>query len=150
MTSQTDTLTAALPPVPEGFAIMEPYGPFHDLCGPMYDTQRGDRTVVGMYTQEKHRNKGRIVHGGMIFMLLDNAMTHACSQLRLKGCTMVTTAFSSEVIAAAGIGIWLEAEVEVLKAGRRVLFLNTVIRRDGPDGQIIARGSATFQILPRP
>ncbi len=127
---------------------MEPYGPFHELCGPMYATRRDGRTVVGMHTQEKHRNKGQMVHGGMIFMLLDNAMTHACSQLRMEGHTMLTTAFSSEVISAAGIGAWIEAEVEVLKAGRRVVFANTVIRRDGPGGRLIARGSATFTVLP--
>lgn len=133
--------------VPDGFTMMDPYGPFHELCGPMYEKMRDGRMVVGMRAVEKHRNRGQIMHGGMIFTLLDNAMTHAGAQVRPEDSGLVTTSFSCELMSAVRIGDWIEAEIEILHAGRRVMFFNGLVRRDGPEGELVARGSATFQVL---
>ena len=136
--------------VPAGFVRMEPYGGFHALVGPLYESLREGRTVVGVRVAEKHLNKGRMLHGGMAFMLLDTAMTHACVRVRPEDAFVVTTTLSSELFAPAQLGDWIEAEVEVNRAGRRVIFLSCVIRRDGAGGEPLVRGSATFQLIPRP
>lgn len=146
-----DTLTASADPiVPAGFVRMEPYGRFHELVGPLYETLRGDRTVVGLRVGEQHLNKGEILHGGMYFMLLDTAMTHACVRVRRSDAYVVTTSVASELFAPARAGDWIEAEVEVMRAGGRVIFLNCVVRRDGPEGEPLVRGSATFQLIKHP
>jgi len=134
---------------PAGFVPMEPYGPFHELVGPLYVAEQDGRTVVGLRVAEKHRNKGAMIHGGMFLMLLDTAMTHACARVRRADRVGVTTSLSSELFAPAAPGDWVQAEVEVMRAGGRVVFLNCVVRRDGPDGELLARGSSTFQLVAR-
>ena len=143
------TVSPASTDIPAPFTLLEPYGPFHELVGPLYETRRNGRIVIGMRVATKHRNKGPGMHGGMYFMLFDTAMTHASAQVRPENAIAVTSSFSSELIGAAAPGDWIEAEVEVLRTGKRVVFLNTVIRRDGQDGPALARGSATFQIVER-
>jgi uncharacterized protein (TIGR00369 family) len=99
-----------------------------------------------MRMDAKHGNKGDNLHGGMFFMLLDTAMTYVASLLRPPDHGAVTTSFASEVIAAARIGDWIEARVDVIKAGRRVMFIEAMVWKGAAR---IARGSATFQIVRR-
>lgn len=139
-----DTTKGELP-IPEGFAEMDPYGPFHILVGPMYHMERAGRTVIGIRMTEKHRNKGEIVHGGMLMMLVDTAMTRACATVRREGQMYATTNMSCELMSAAWPGDWLEAEVDVMRAGRQSIFLDCRVRRDGPEGQLVAHASGTFQ-----
>jgi uncharacterized protein (TIGR00369 family) len=136
--------------VPEGFVRMDPYGGFHALVGPLYAAEREGRTVVGLRVAEKHLARGPGIHGGMYFMLLDTAMTHAAVRHRPADAYVVTTSFASELYGSATLGDWIEAEVEVMRAGRRIIFLNCLVRRGGPGGEALVRGSATFQIVPRP
>lgn len=134
--------------VPEGFVEMAPYGPFHETVGPIYSMERDGRVVLGMRILEKHRNRGTVMHGGMFMTLGDTAMTHAAVKFRQEGFGAVTTAFSGEILASGMIGDWVEAEVEVLRAGRSVIYLNCMIRKDGPDGKPLMRISGTFQVVP--
>jgi acyl-coenzyme A thioesterase PaaI-like protein len=134
---------------PEGFARMDPFGAFHALVGPLYAAERGGRAVVGLRVADKHLARGPGIHGGMYFMLLDTAMTHVAVRLRPADAYVVTTSFSSELYASAVVGDWIEAEVDVMRAGRRIIFLNCIVRRGGPGGEALVRGSATFQIVPR-
>jgi uncharacterized protein (TIGR00369 family) len=132
--------------IPEGFTPMPPFGKFHDLTGPFYVAQRDGQHVVGMRMEGKHGNKGDNLHGGMFFMLLDTAMTYVASLLRPPDHGAVTTSFASEIIAVARVGDWLEARVDVIKAGRRVMFIECWVWNGAAR---IARGSATFQIVKR-
>jgi acyl-coenzyme A thioesterase PaaI-like protein len=74
-------------------------------------------------------------------------MTYACSLRRQEGTRAITTNLSIEMLGAAQPGDWVEAEVDVMRAGSRVIFVNAFIRRGT---ERIARASATFQIVPRP
>ena len=135
--------------IPEGFEEMEPYGPFHIACGPMFYKPRGDLTVVGLPVQEKHRNKGTIMHGGMLMMLIDTAMTRACGRVRAEDEYFVTSNMTTELMAAVTPGDWIEAEVEIMRKGRKVIFLDCRVRKDGPDGKLVAHASGTFMIVQR-
>lgn len=136
--------------VPAGFRLMRPFGGFHELAGPLYETTVDARTVVGMRVTGKHLNAGEIIHGGMYLTLLDTAMTRACLRLRRPDVFPATISMSSEFLAAARLGDWIEAEVEVLRAGKRTVFLNCIVRRDNSNGEALLRGSATFQLIQRP
>jgi acyl-coenzyme A thioesterase PaaI-like protein len=135
--------------IPAGYVSMEPFGGFQDLIGPLFETIRGDRTVVGLRVADKHLGAGPGLHGGMYLALLDVAMTRACRRVRRADAYVVTTSFSSELFASARPGEWIEAEVEIMRAGARVIFVNCLVRRDGPEGECLARGSATFQVVSR-
>lgn len=143
----TDTMAQST--IPEGFVEMEPYGPFHETIGPMYHMQRGDICIVGVRMAEKHRNKGDIVHGAMLMALVDTAMTRACGNVRQPDQFFVTSTLNSEFLSSARPGDWVEAEVEMLRAGRKVIFLDCRVRRDGPDGQLLLHASGTFQVVSR-
>lgn len=143
----TDPLPDAA--IPEGFVEMEPYGPFHETIGLMYHLQRGDNCVVGVRMTERHRNKGQMVHGAMLMALVDTAMTRACADLRQPDQGVVTTTLNNEFLAAARPGDWVEAEVEVLRAGRKVIFMDCQVRRDGKDGPLLLHSSGTFMVVTR-
>jgi uncharacterized protein (TIGR00369 family) len=133
--------------IPVGFVEMAPFGPFHQLVGPIFVGERDGREVCGMRVLEKHSNLGPFMHGGMFMTLADTAMTRASRALRPDDHGVVTIAFSGEILAPAGIGDWVEAEVEVLRAGRRAIFLNCMLRKGGPGGKPLMRFSGTFQIV---
>ena len=62
--------------VPAGFEPMDPFGQFHELCGPIYVKKTDRGFSVGMFVQDKHGNKGANLHGGMLAMLVDTAFTY--------------------------------------------------------------------------
>ena len=47
--------------VPEGFELMPPFGPFHELVGPIYWRRTEAGFTIGLRAVEKHRNKGDMV-----------------------------------------------------------------------------------------
>jgi len=132
------------PDVPDGFAEMEPFGPFHALCGPMYLREQDSVTVVGIRMRQDHANRGGMVHGGMLMMLVDTAMTKACTRVRSPDQIFVTASVTCEMMAAARPADWLEARVEVMRAGRSAIFLDCRVTRDGADGQLVVHASGTF------
>jgi len=130
--------------VPEGFELMPPFGPFHELVGPIYWRRTEAGFTIGLRAVEKHRNKGDMVHGGMLAMLADTAFTWASKHSREPPIAAVTTQLSVTMMGKAAIGDWLEARVEVLRSGRRVVFSNLYL---WANGERIGQATAQFQVL---
>lgn len=133
-------------PPPEGFTLMEPFGPFHRLTGPMFQRSTDHGVVVGMWVQEKHRNAGTVMHGGMLSMLLDTGFTLACVLHRSEGKASVTTNLSINMIGAVFPGDWVEVAVDITRMGRSVVFLKAVATARG---QCVADAIAQFQVVDR-
>lgn len=131
---------------PEGFSEMRPFGGFHELVGPLYMAKRDGRIVVGLRMAPRHANAVASMHGGMLLTLVDTALTVAAMRAAPKGQYAVTSTLTSDFIAPARDGDWVEAEVEVLRAGRSVIYLQCLVRKDGPDGKLLLRASASFQV----
>jgi acyl-coenzyme A thioesterase PaaI-like protein len=74
-------------------------------------------------------------------------MTWTCSLKRKPGYASVTTSLAVEMMSTARPGDWVEVEVDVMRAGGRVFFLNAFVKKGE---ERIARASATFQIVERP
>jgi len=135
----------ATPPPPPGFEPTQNFGAFHDFVGPIYEMVLDEkRCVVGMHVLDHHLNTGRNLHGGMYLTLADTAMTCAAARHAQKHGKFVTTTLSSEFLAAAKAGEWIEAEVEILKAGRRMVYVTCVVRRGRGGTEPLLRASATF------
>jgi len=77
--------------IPEGFSDIPVYGPFYILTGPMYGRQRDGRYVLGMRMEEKHRNAGTAMHGGMMCMVVDTALVWALRLTQPELGPMVTS-----------------------------------------------------------
>ena len=141
---------------PEGYERMPTFGPFHELLGPMYVKQAERGFIVGMRVEDKHRNRGQMMHGGMVCTLADSASHWAAKHSRQPLAKMLTTGLSVNLMGNAEPGAWVEAPVqaatvqkleahaEVLRAGRSVVFTNCHITCAG---RVIAQASAQFQVM---
>jgi uncharacterized protein (TIGR00369 family) len=140
-----DAEPAAMPP--EGFEQMPIFGPFHEALGPMFVKREKAGHVVGMRVEDKHRNRGQMMHGGMICTLADTATHWAAKHAREPILKVLTTGLSVNLMGNAKPGEWVEAHAEVLRAGRSIVFANCLITCAG---RVVAQATAQFQIVPEP
>jgi uncharacterized protein (TIGR00369 family) len=135
------------PPVPEGFERMPTFGPFHEAQGPMYAKFRDGTHTIGMWVEDKHRNRGQMMHGGMVCTLADTATHWAARHARQPVAMMLTTNLSVSLMGNAAPGEWVEAQARVLRAGRSVVFTHCEICCGG---RTIAQATAQFQVVDGP
>ena len=134
-------MTTDLPP---GFKLLESTSPFHELVGPFFARRDGATLIIGMRVAKKHINRRGAVHGGMICTLVDFAMGQAASAMTEPPRRLVTMNLSADFAGNAADGDWIEANVDVVRSGRRIVFVNCFVRHRS---ERIARGSATFLVL---
>ena len=130
--------------LPPGFEPIPPFGPFHELTGPFFAKRVGHGYVVGMRVEDRHRNLGQMVHGGMICMLADTAFSWACKHVRASSSRVLTSHLSVGFAGNAKPGDWIEAHVDIVKAGRRVVFADCFI---WCNERRIAHATAQFQVV---
>jgi uncharacterized protein (TIGR00369 family) len=130
--------------IPPAFLPLERISPFNDLVGPLYMKRAQGGVAIGLRIADKHRNRRDIVHGGMICTLADFAMGMACSLAREPELKVVTTSLSVDFAGNARPGDWVEARVDVLRVGRRMVFANCQVWRDA---ERIAQASGAFLVL---
>ncbi|WP_233810549.1 PaaI family thioesterase [Paraburkholderia sp. HP33-1] len=130
--------------IPEGFALMPAFGPFHQMFGPTYFRKSEHGHVIGMYVREAHRNLGQMMHGGAVCMLVDTAITWASKHSREPAVKVLTTGLTVNFMGNAEPGDWVEARVDVLRSGRRVIFSDCQI---WANARCIAQASGQFQVM---
>lgn len=139
--SQGNHATADLGPttgVPPGIAPYVSTSPFVAHLGTMYQRESEDGTVVmGLHIGGQHINLHRNAHGGMLSVLIDNALGYNVSRARKQ--PVVTAHLSIDYLEAVQFGDWLEAHVALRKLGGRLCFADcalmvgtrTVVRGNG-------------------
>lgn len=133
---------------PPGFARIGSASPFNDLVGPLHERHTPAGWIIGMRVAEKHLNRRRIVHGGMISTLADFAMGYTTARASDPPLKLVTLSLSVDFAGNATYGDWIEARVDVVRSGRRVAFVSGMVWRVGVETEErIARASATFLLL---
>ena len=130
---------------PEGYEQMPIFGPFHEALGPMYVKRAKVGHVVGLLVEDRHRNRGQMMHGGMICTLADTATHWAAKHAREPVLKLLTTGLSVNLMGNAKPGEWVEAHAEVMRAGRSIVFANCLITCAG---RVVAQATAQFQIVP--
>jgi len=130
--------------IPAGYQPLPTFGPFHAHLGPMYWKLADGRYTVGLHVQDKHRNRGDMMHGGMICTLADTASHWAARNTRQPAGMLLTTGLNVSLMGNAALGEWVEARVDVLRAGRSVVFTDCLI---SSGGRTIAQASAQFQVI---
>lgn len=103
------------------------------------DREVADGPAVAVTVAAKHRNSNGVVHGSVIHALLDSVMGMQC--FRAAGRQPVATAEISVHFLRPVFDGRLEARARVLHAGKRVLFVEGDVKRDG---DVVAVGHATF------
>ena len=113
----------------------------------MVDTSRYNGTVLGklivrsegegkarlrMFPEHRHSNLGNAVHGGTTLGFIDVALFGAARMFGLIDTGLaVTLDLSVQFIGAGRLNEPLDAEVELLKETRRLLFMRGLVLQDG-------------------
>jgi uncharacterized protein (TIGR00369 family) len=132
---------------PEGWREFVVEDPFQEHNGPLYiaDPFAGSEEEplrLGFRVAEKHCGFPGMCHGGMIAMVLDNAIGRSVQ----KACSVAvapTVSLNVDYLNAAMLGEWIESRVRVLRTTRSLAFLDALLV--GPKGTI-ARASAIFKL----
>ncbi len=92
---------------------------------------RGDgngKARLRMFPEHRHSNLGNAVHGGTTLGFIDVALFGAARMFGLiDTCLAVTLDLSVQFIGAGRLNEALDAEVELLKETRRLLFLRGLV-----------------------
>jgi acyl-coenzyme A thioesterase PaaI-like protein len=89
------------------------------------------RAVCRMFPEERHSNLGDMVHGGAILTFIDMALFAGG---RLAGANViraVTLDLSTRFLGRGRIGVPLDAEIELLRETKRLVFLAGKLVQDG-------------------
>jgi len=140
----------ATDPVPEGFRPLRVGGPFMQETGPLYgrliQEQGRHRVWIGFRVQERHTNPLGVCHGGMLATLAD--MLAAISvpyQTDLPRHFLPTISLQMDFLAPARLGAWVQAQIDVLKTTRNLIFTQGLLTADGEPA---LRVSAIYKIGP--
>lgn len=115
--------------IPEGYKHYQGLSPAEDNVGPFYYRKVGDELSLGMRAGEKHANGVGSVHGGVLLCYAD----YAATMLALTGVkeSCVTISLSSDFLAAARIGDWIEGRGEVIKRTGSLTFIRGELSVEG-------------------
>ena len=118
--------------------------------GYVLDVGQGDgRARCVLTLDDRHTNRHGVLHGGLVSVMLDNAMG-ATGSLAVDDSgiyPMLTISMSTNFLASANVGDTLTATGWITGGGRKIKFIDGEIR-DGDD-TLIATGSGVFKPVPR-
>ncbi|BFF99637.1 acyl-coenzyme A thioesterase 13-like [Drosophila madeirensis] len=101
-------------------------------------TGGGEGRAIGEFTVEKeHLNRQGTLHGGLTATIVDNVTTYAL--MSAGSHPGVTATLNVSYMSAAKPGEVVEIDARTLRAGRKMAYLDCVLRRKS-DGRIIASG----------
>jgi uncharacterized protein (TIGR00369 family) len=129
---------------PDGFEPLDAPGPFSDLIGPMFTRASDGATVVALRAEERHANAGGSVHGGLLATLCDIAVGQAVRSAADELSAAATVSLTTDYLAPARPGTWLQARATVEKLGGRLAFADCSLTADGRE---VVRARAVFSVL---
>ncbi|SDX29744.1 Acyl-coenzyme A thioesterase PaaI, contains HGG motif [Albimonas donghaensis] len=140
---------------PKGFAPHFRKSPVTDPWEPLFSCVEPEAVRLGLRLREAHCNSRGFAHGGVIAALADNAM--GLSYGRALGARAaaddgeapaparaVTVSLSLDYVASGQLGEWLEVRPRVIRAGRRLGFVDALVMAGD---RVVARASATFSAV---
>jgi acyl-CoA thioesterase len=120
--------------------------PFYETFGIAVEEMAPGRARLRLAVDRRHLNADGIVHGGVLPAFADAAMGSAARTLHGERAQLLTAESNIRYLRAMQSGT-LMAEARVVKAGRRLAFLEVDVSDD--QAEIVARGGATFVIQMR-
>ena len=132
--------------IPAGFEVLPSYNPFGTLTGPLYEYRNGDHWVRGFLVEEKHTNRMRVAHGGMLMNFAD--MVLGCAVMDKRNDGFVTIRMTTDFVSPALLGSWVEGRAEVLDEDNGVFTVKGEITSRG---KVVLNLSGLFKaVRPRP
>lgn len=118
--------------------------PFADLLGFEVETLAPGEARAGIEVSERHQNPHGVVHGAVVFALIDTSMGGAATSMLDGGRRPATIEVQVRFLRPV-LGGRLEARTRVVKPGRRVMHLESQVT--DADGRVVATGAGSFAVL---
>ncbi|HZD25050.1 MAG TPA: PaaI family thioesterase [Alphaproteobacteria bacterium] len=128
---------------PPGFHPFEPERYFYNAVGPMFIRYMDGRVNYGFRVMEKHCNAGGICHGGMLFTVMDIQLGIGANVDTGRNGFMVTVNATTDFVAQARLGQWVEASNSVVRETRSLIFNEG---RMVADGEVVLRANAILKV----
>ena len=116
---------------------------FHHVLGYRVSELRSGYARMDMDVQDRHRNNGDYVHGGVLMTLLDVVALRAGAFDYPQPRQILTLNLSTNFISAA-MGDTLVAEGFLQRAGKSIYFADSKVS-DGNTGEVFATAQGTFR-----
>jgi uncharacterized protein (TIGR00369 family) len=119
-------------------------------CGPLLgrlSQEQGERRVeIGFRVAQRHTNPVGVCHGGMLATLAD-MLAAICVpyQTSLPRHFLPTISLQMDFLAPAQMGAWVQAQCDILRITRNLVFTQGLITADG---EAALRVSAIYKIGP--
>ena len=128
--------------IPDGFTPIFMVEPLTTLIGPIYSKPDGaDMFRLGFRVVEAHLNIERVVHGGMLSTVADQAIGVNVAHANNQSNDVLTIHLSVDFISPAVLDDWVEASVTLSKISGRVRFGNCELR---VGDRLVLKASAIF------
>jgi len=99
---------------------------FGELVGPIWRHEEGELLRFGFVVAPKHLNRAGNLHGGMLMTLADQAMAMTARKAT-GGKRHATIELNIQFVGAVRLGEFVEAQGEVVRATRSVVFMQAKI-----------------------
>jgi uncharacterized protein (TIGR00369 family) len=108
-----------------------------------FEQDNANRRIVGRFVLgERYQGGGGMAHGGIIALLLDEAMGKVC---RFRDVRAVTAELSLEFLKPVAVDKEIVVEGREMEMNGRNLFLAGEIRNE--NGDVLARGKGRFVVI---
>jgi uncharacterized protein (TIGR00369 family) len=108
-----------------------PQGSFSDVNGPLWRRIEDGKLTVGFRVEARHCNPMGNCHGGMMMTFADMLLGIGSNFAERLGRFLPTVNMTSDFLAPAPLGSWVEGRAEVLRVTRNLVFAQAVITADG-------------------
>lgn len=132
--------------IPDGFVPLPFKGGFVGTNGPLYAKRADGMLRLGFRVEERHCNPMGICHGGMLATFADMQLPFgARAQSEHADRFLPTISLTTDFMAPAPMGAWVEGETVVLRVTRNMVFAQMTATADGT---LCLRANGIFKIGP--
>ncbi len=135
--------------IPVGFKPLKRGGGYLSSLGPWYyriDESKGEKgqLVLAIRVEDRHTNIRHIAHGGFLVTIVDTALGIVVSSSREPPQPIVTVSLTTNFIASAEPGDWVEAHVDIDRFGGRLAYASCTLR---VGERCIMTGTGVFALM---
>lgn len=133
-------------PTPPGFHPYYCDDYFYRAAGPLMIRWSEGELAFGLRVDRQHVNAAEICHGGALMFLMDMQLSLAAGlQAGIDGFT-VTVNMTSDFVASARIGDWVQSESRLVKKTRSLLFSEGTLFANGDRENLILRANMICKV----
>ena len=118
--------------------------PLRKFLGMEVESSEAGRAVASLTVAEQMLNPNGVVHGGVLFTMVDTAMGKATMSVLEPGQICASVEVQLRFMRPVTEGL-LRAQSSVVRRGRTIVHLDAEVR--GGDDTLFATGAGTFAIL---